>query len=32
VDALPTSQPILDRLGFTRLASTTPYVWNLPGR
>jgi ribosomal protein S18 acetylase RimI-like enzyme len=27
VDALPTSQPILDRLGFERLASTTPYVW-----
>jgi hypothetical protein len=30
VDALPTSQPILDRLGFARLASTTPYIWD-PG-
>jgi GNAT superfamily N-acetyltransferase len=28
VDALPTSQPILDRLGFARLASTTPYIWD----
>jgi GNAT superfamily N-acetyltransferase len=30
VDALPTSQPILTRLGFTSLARTTPYVWD-PG-
>jgi ribosomal protein S18 acetylase RimI-like enzyme len=28
VDALPTSRPILERLGFTCLAHTTPYVWN----
>jgi GNAT superfamily N-acetyltransferase len=28
VDALPTSQPILARLGFTALARTTPYVWD----
>jgi hypothetical protein len=27
VDALPTSQPILARLGFTALARTTPYTW-----
>jgi GNAT superfamily N-acetyltransferase len=27
VDALPTSQPILARLGFTPLARTTPYTW-----
>ncbi len=26
VDALPTSRPILERLGFVRLTSTTPYV------
>ncbi|CAM3330225.1 N-acetyltransferase domain-containing protein [Stackebrandtia soli] len=26
VDALPTSEPILRRLGFVRLATTTPYV------
>lgn len=26
VDALPTSAPILERLGFVRLASTTPYT------
>jgi len=30
VDAAPDSQPILARLGFTRLARTTPYVWD-PG-
>jgi GNAT superfamily N-acetyltransferase len=30
VDALPTSQPILARLGFTALARTTPYIWD-PG-
>ena len=28
VDAAPDSQPILARLGFTRLARTTPYVWD----
>ncbi|MQY15376.1 hypothetical protein SRB5_55550 [Streptomyces sp. RB5] len=27
VDALPTSEPILTRLGFTRLSTTTPYVY-----
>ena len=26
VDALPTSRPILERLGFRRLTTTTPYV------
>jgi GNAT superfamily N-acetyltransferase len=26
VDALPTSQPILERLGFPRVATTTPYI------
>lgn len=26
VDALPTSRPILERLGFVRLTSTTPFV------
>jgi len=30
VDALPDSRPILERLGFVRLARTTPYVWE-PG-
>jgi GNAT superfamily N-acetyltransferase len=30
VDASPESRPILERLGFTRLAVTTPYVWS-PG-
>jgi hypothetical protein len=30
VDALPTSQPILARLGFAALAQTTPYTWD-PG-
>jgi GNAT superfamily N-acetyltransferase len=30
VDALPTSRPILQRLGFHAVASTTPYVFN-PG-
>jgi GNAT superfamily N-acetyltransferase len=30
VDALPMSRPILERLGFTCLAMTTPYVWT-PG-
>jgi GNAT superfamily N-acetyltransferase len=28
VDASPDSQPILARLGFSRLARTTPYVWD----
>jgi ribosomal protein S18 acetylase RimI-like enzyme len=27
VDALPTSQPILARLGFAALARSTPYTW-----
>jgi ribosomal protein S18 acetylase RimI-like enzyme len=31
VDASPDSQPILSRLGFSRLATTVPYVWD-PGR
>jgi GNAT superfamily N-acetyltransferase len=26
VDALPTSRPILERLGFVKLTTTTPYV------
>jgi GNAT superfamily N-acetyltransferase len=30
VDASPESRPILERLGFTRLATTTPYIWS-PG-
>jgi GNAT superfamily N-acetyltransferase len=30
VDALPTSQPILQRLGFQRVAATTPYTFT-PG-
>jgi GNAT superfamily N-acetyltransferase len=30
VDALPTSRPILQRLGFAAIASTTPYVFT-PG-
>jgi GNAT superfamily N-acetyltransferase len=30
VDALPASRPILQRLGFRRIASTTPYVWTPP--
>jgi hypothetical protein len=28
VDALPTSAPILARLGFSALARTTPYIWD----
>jgi GNAT superfamily N-acetyltransferase len=28
VDAMPASRPILERLGFTCLAHTTPYVWD----
>jgi len=27
VDALPPSRPILERLGFTALTMTTPYLW-----
>ncbi|MFF4591890.1 GNAT family N-acetyltransferase [Amycolatopsis sp. NPDC001319] len=27
VDALPPSRPILQRLGFTAVTTTTPYVW-----
>ena len=30
VDASPDSRPILERLGFVRLARTTPYIWE-PG-
>lgn len=30
VDALPTSRPILERLGFEPVASTTPYNWAPP--
>ncbi|HEY2508845.1 MAG TPA: GNAT family N-acetyltransferase, partial [Streptosporangiaceae bacterium] len=30
VDALPTSEPILTRLGFQPVARTTPYVWTPP--
>jgi GNAT superfamily N-acetyltransferase len=30
VDALPTSRPILERLGFLPVAATTPYVWSPP--
>ena len=32
VDALPTSRPILQRLGFEPVAATTPYVWTPPGQ
>jgi GNAT superfamily N-acetyltransferase len=32
VDALPTSRPILERLGFTKLTTTTPYVPTAAGR
>jgi len=28
VDALPTSRPILERLGFARLSTTVPYLFN----
>jgi GNAT superfamily N-acetyltransferase len=28
VDASPESRPILERLGFARLATTTPYIWS----
>ena len=30
VDASEDSRPILERLGFTRLAITTPYIWTPP--
>jgi GNAT superfamily N-acetyltransferase len=30
VDSSPDSQPILGRLGFVRLTTTTPYVWAPP--
>lgn len=30
VDASPDSRPILERVGFTRLAITTPYIWTPP--
>lgn len=30
VDASDQSRPILERLGFTRLAVTTPYIWTPP--
>ena len=32
VDPLPTSRPILQRLGFEPVATATPYVWTPPGR
>jgi GNAT superfamily N-acetyltransferase len=31
VDALPTSRPILEWIGFTQLTTTTPYVFVNPG-
>lgn len=31
VEASPDSRPILERLGFARLAETTPYVWSPSG-
>jgi GNAT superfamily N-acetyltransferase len=31
VDASPDSRPILERLGFTLLAVTTPYIWSPAG-
>jgi GNAT superfamily N-acetyltransferase len=31
VDALPTSRPILERLGFQEVARTTPYVFTPAG-
>lgn len=30
VDAMPASEPILERCGFSRLTTTTPYLWT-PG-
>jgi GNAT superfamily N-acetyltransferase len=32
VDASDQSRPILERIGFERLAVTTPYMWSPPGR
>jgi GNAT superfamily N-acetyltransferase len=32
VDASSESRPILERLGFVALTTTTPYVWTPPGR
>jgi GNAT superfamily N-acetyltransferase len=32
VDASEDSRPILERVGFTRLAITTPYIWTPPGQ
>ena len=32
VDASEDSRPILERVGFTRLAITTPYLWMPPGQ
>ena len=31
VDASPDSRPILERLGFVVVTTTTPYVWSPPG-
>jgi GNAT superfamily N-acetyltransferase len=31
VDALPTSRPILERLGFVAITTTTPYTFSRPG-
>lgn len=31
VDASAASRPILQRLGFTAVTTTTPYVWSPPG-
>lgn len=31
VDASEQSRPVLERVGFTRLATTTPYIWEPPG-
>ncbi len=30
VDALPTSRPILERLGFVAVTTTTPFLWSPP--
>lgn len=32
VDASDDSRPILERLGFTPVTTTTPYIWSPPGR
>jgi hypothetical protein len=31
VDASDDSRPILERLGFVAVTTTTPYVWSPPG-